>query len=91
VTQFAPVIATQKPTTVEAWKWDGTPEQARTISNWIATHGHEAKLHPYDNVIVLGDGYEAVKPDHWVIRDRFGDFWPLPDDVYQAVYNSPIS
>lgn len=97
VSQVAPVIATKKPTTVEAWQWDGTVEQADRIMAWIAEankhdtgYGQVASLHTHENIIILGDNYEAVKPGMYIIRDQFNEFWPLPADVYRAIYASPV-
>lgn len=94
--QVAPVIAVNIPTTVEAWHWDGSAEQAERIIDWITDNDgfsdvrQPAALHPYDNVIVLGDGYDCVSPGQWVIRDKFGDFFPLRDTDYRATFQSPV-
>lgn len=92
MTQHRPVVATKKPAKVEAWRYDGTPESASAIVGWINTEWPEspAYMHPHENIIVLGNDIDVVKPGMWVIRDTFNDFWPLPDDVYHAVYESPI-
>lgn len=89
MTQLNPVIATKKPTTIQAWRYtDDT--SAELIVDWIESNGGFAAVHPHEPVIVLGDGIDSVKRGQWVIRDQFNDFWPLPDDVYHAVYLSPI-
>lgn len=98
--QYRPVVATKRPATVEAWQWDGSKECADLIVDWIVganidqvgrpRNYQDAHLRPNENVIVLGDGYESVKPGQVVIRDQFNDFWPLPKDIYDTVYSSPI-
>lgn len=87
-----PVIATKKPTTVEAWRWDGTDEVATLICEWINSNPKTlclAEKHPHEQFIVLGYEYDTVKPGEWVIRDQFNDYFPLPDHVFRAVYDSP--
>lgn len=88
-----PVIAKKRPTTVEAMKWDGTNTDA--VIDWMnSTRSGQKPLfyaHPYEDVIVI-DGYvQPVTLNQWVIRDQFGEFFPLPDKVYQTVYESPVN
>jgi hypothetical protein len=91
MTQLKPVVAAAKPATVEAWKWDGTKEQGRLIVDWMEASGTPAYLHPYENLIVPDIQYStAIKPGEWVVRDKFCDFFPLPDDIYRATYASPL-
>jgi hypothetical protein len=80
----------KKPTTVEAWQWSGDHAEAGLICEWIAKANGEqyAYLHPHEELIVLGDNYESVKPGQWIIRDQFNDFWPLQDDVFRTVYET---
>lgn len=93
MSQLRPVVATKRPATVEAWRWDGSPQSTAAIIAWVKTaepKGQRAYLHPNDNVLVLGDGFDLVKPGDWIIRDKFNEFFPLPHDVYLTVYESPI-
>lgn len=88
----APVIATIKPATVEAWQWDGTVERGRLIIEWMEKGGTPAYLHPYETLIVPDIQYAAsIKPGEWVVRDRFSDFFPLSDADYQATYQSVLN
>lgn len=81
-----PIIARKRPTTVEAWYWDGRDDTADVIVDWIESNKGFAEKHPNEALIVLGDQIEAVKPHHWVVRDQFGDFYPLPDGIFRTVY-----
>jgi len=83
-----PKIVEQRVSHAEAWLWDGGPETADLIVDWIETNGGFASLHPYENVIVLGDEVAPVKPGEWVVRDKFNEFWPLPADVFEASYRT---
>lgn len=91
MSQTAPVIAVNIPTTVESWQWDGTGVQSVHIVEWIRQNGGHAERHPYDNRIVLGDDYDSVIPGDWVIRDKFGEFFPLRDADYRATYQSVLN
>lgn len=89
MTQRTPVIATKKPTTIEAWRYTDDAS-ADLIVEWIDSHGGFAEKHPHETTIILGDGYAPVQQGQWVIRDQFNEFWALPNDVYHAVYLSPV-
>lgn len=84
--QTAPILATKRPVTNEAWQWDGSTEAGELICDWIQDNGGFAHMHPYENVIVVVDGDSPVRPGQWVIRDQFNDFYPCPDRTFQAVY-----
>jgi hypothetical protein len=80
-----------------AWHWDGTPESAGLIVKWVNTHTHHsAEMHPYENVILIDAkappsfGVEPMHPNHWLVKDTFGDFYPLPDDVFRATYETVV-
>lgn len=72
----------------EAWQWDGGDECAALIVDWIESNGSFASVHPYQSLIILGDDAAPVKPGEWVVRDKFNEFWPLPDDVFLATYKT---
>lgn len=85
-----PGLFSKRPSTVEAWQWDGGPETAVLICDWIGSNGGFAEPHPYENHLILWGSEESapVKPTDWVIRDKFGEFWPLGDDIFPGVYAS---
>jgi hypothetical protein len=92
-TPCGPVLWRKRPATVMAWHWDGTPEAATLIVDWVNTHNfHEAEKHPHENIILIDPkapptmSVEPLKPKMWLIKDTFGDFYPLPDDVFRATY-----
>lgn len=87
---MAPALFAKRPGTVEAWQWDGGPETAVLICEWIESNGGFADPHPYEQELILGDNVAAVKPTDWVVRDKFGDFWPLANDVFPGVYMSLV-
>ena len=84
-----PGLFNKRPGTVEAWQWDGGEETAVLICEWVESNGGFAEPHPYEQLLVLPDA-DAVKPGDWVIRDKFGEFWPLGNDVFPAVYQSLV-
>lgn len=84
----APGLFAKRPSTVEAWQWNGGPETAVLICEWVESKGGFAKPHPNEDLLVLGDNIAPVRPTDWVVRDKFGEFWPLTDDVFPAVYSS---
>ena len=89
--QLAPIIAKKRPDTVEAWYWDGRPETAELIVAWINDKPKTQVVAEYreeDRIIALDWQVEHVKPLHWVVRDKFNDYWPLPNDIFLAVYET---
>jgi hypothetical protein len=89
MSQHRPVIATQKPVTVEAMRWYGM--NSEQILNWIHGAGvTTAHTHEYEPWLIIADGIAEVNVGDWIIRDRFNDFFPLPHDTYRAVYDSPV-
>jgi hypothetical protein len=83
-----PGVYAKRPSTVEAWQWDGTDECAALITDWIESNRGFAEKHPHEDLIILGNDVDSVKPTDWVIRDKFGEFWPLPAVIFPAVYAS---
>jgi hypothetical protein len=86
--QYRPQIATKRPSTVEAWFWDGGDETADLIVDWIESNKGFAARHPHEPFIILGKDIDVLRPKHWVIRDQFNEFWPLDDTTFRAVYKS---
>lgn len=88
--QGAPLIARKKPTTVEAWVWDGSDDQADRIVNWVEEAGGYASKHPYEKILIVGADAEGVAPTDVVVRDQFNDFWRLPRRIFDTVYEGPV-
>lgn len=91
MTQLTPIVAKKRPDTVEAWYWDGRPETGVLIEEWINSNPKTQTVADYreeDGIIALDRQVEYVKPLHWVVRDKFNDYWPLPNDVFMAVYET---
>ena len=94
--QYHPLLAIKRPETVEAWYWDGEDKTADALCEWVnsASGGHTADKHPHENLIVIDAkqppslSVAPLKPGEVLVRDRFGDFWPLPADVFRAAYQS---
>lgn len=82
-----PQIFLKRTSTVEAWQWDGTPECADLIVNWIDQHDGFAHYIEEHNLIAMHETAD-VTPTDWVVRDKFGEFWPLGADIFPAVYAS---
>lgn len=83
-----PGVFRKRPATIEAWHWDGSAECGELIADWVESNGGFAALGPAVNRIYLGPDIFPVQPGDWVIRDKFGDFWPLDDVTFPAVYES---
>lgn len=85
-----PKIAELRHSHAEAWQWDGGPEAAALIVDWIESNGGFASVHPYQPLIVLGEEIAPVKPGEWIVRDKFNEFWPLDDGVFHATYRTSL-
>jgi hypothetical protein len=96
--QYHPMIGRKRPATVEYWYWDGNDDTAAAIVEWVNSSNtkHVAEKHPHEPVIIIDPnappsmGYEPLRPGCWLIRDTFGDFWALPDSIFQGTYESVI-
>lgn len=84
----SPGLFRRRPSTVEAWQWDGGDEVAVLICDWIESNGGYAAPHPHEPLIVLGDQTAPAKPGDWIVRDKFGEFWPIGEDIFPSVYES---
>lgn len=76
------------PDTVEAWQWDGGAEVAELICDWVENYGGFADVHPYEHLIVFGNDVAPAKPGDWIVRDKFGEFWPVGEDIFPALYEN---
>lgn len=81
-----PGLFSVRPATVEAWQWDGSAEVAELISDWVESNGGFASPHPYEQMILFGDWIAPAKPGDWIIRDIFGDFWPMDAKLFPGAY-----
>jgi hypothetical protein len=80
-----PLILRRRPLTVEAWQVTGANMAA--VAEWC--HG----INGGDRVIVATDtgDFAHASVGDWVIRGPFGEFYPAPDKVVFATYESIVS
>lgn len=87
-----PRLFAKRPSTVEAWQWDGTPECADLIIDWVINSGGpvDTYLHPNENLIILGQTTQTApaKPDDWIVRDKFNEFWPIEPALFRVAYDN---
>lgn len=84
-----PRLFRKRPTTIEAWQWDGTDECAALIVDWIIDNaGPLAYKHPHEPLIIFDDETAAAQPGDWIIRDQFNDFWPIEDALFPGAYEA---
>ncbi|BDZ40801.1 hypothetical protein GCM10025865_01000 [Paraoerskovia sediminicola] len=62
----------KKPVIIEAMQWDGTPEGATPIINWILETGERSAM--------------RATPGDWIIRGVQGEFYPCKPDIFEATY-----
>lgn len=78
---------TKLPVVIEAHHWDGTPECATAIIDWILDHGHTARYHGmHEMVIDTLEGQMTVSRGDWVIRGVKGEFYPCKPDIFAETY-----
>ena len=87
----------QKPVVVEAVQWDGTPEGATPIINWILENDGTANYYgpgKWDNgeprasyiKVQTLEGRMLVGKSDWVIRGIKGGFYPCEPDIFERIY-----
>lgn len=86
----------KKPLVIEAMQWDGTPEDASDILDWVLAHGGTARYHstmlvdtsptvPFIAVDTL-DATAKVFAGDWMMRGTVGEFYPCQSDVFNESY-----
>lgn len=91
----------KKPVTIEAQHWDGKPESATPIINWILSNGGSAHFacsqpdsgpckpeKPHTIAITTLEGSMHASPGDWIIRGAQGEFYPCKPDIFEATYES---
>ena len=76
----------------------GSDEVADSIVEWVNSSNtkHTAERHPHEPIILIDAkaapsmGYAPLRPECWLIRDQFGDFFSLPNEIFQGTYESVI-
>lgn len=86
------------PVVIEAMRWNGTPEGATPIINWVLARDGTARYHedrPGDTNVLIRPEHIAVdtlegtmraNAGDWVIRGVQGEFYPCRDDVFRQSY-----
>jgi len=86
----------KKPIIVDAFKWDGTREQAKSYE-WIAsglvrndTEDGAIRVFWKNNFpfieIKAGDGFLTIEKNDYVILDAEGDILRCPPGIFEATY-----
>lgn len=88
---------TKQPITIEAMQWDGTPEGAGPIINWVLENGVaryqcleseppgcEGKPHAIRIKTLEGD--MDAKAGWWIIRGVIGEYYPCDPEVFAQTY-----
>lgn len=92
----------KKPVEVEAMSWDGTPEGATPIIDWILTNEATARYACADSVrcaefngdsphwiaIQTLEGTMNASIGDWIIRGVQGEFYPCKPDIFAATYEA---
>ena len=82
----------KKPVIIDAFRFDGTKENAYDILNWAGPksgmeHRYTSKL-DHTNILViqtLEGEMRAVKND-WIIKGVNGEFYPCKPDIFEKTY-----
>jgi hypothetical protein len=81
----------KKPVVIEAALWDGTPEGATPLIDWMLGAGERsARFHNgVDDLCIKIDTLEGTitaSPGDWIIRGVQGEFYPCKPDIFEATY-----
>jgi len=83
----------KKPVVVNAVQWDGTPEGATEIIDWILAQpgGRTARYvdddPPAHITIDTLEGTMNADWDDWVVRGIAGEFYPVKPDIFADLYD----
>lgn len=89
----------KKPVVIEAMQWDGTPEEATPVINWMLDGGGTARYFApgeWDSgetqgtylVIDTLEGRMCASANDWVIRGVANEFYPCCPDVFAQTYEA---
>lgn len=80
----------KKPVEIQAMNWDGTPEGATPVINWILSNGGTARFscsQPHIIAIDTLEGSMHASPGDWIIQGVQGEFYPCKPDIFAATYD----
>jgi hypothetical protein len=90
----------KKPVEIDAMQWDGAPENAGLIIDWMLANGTTATFActdtdqrtecdadtPHVIKIKTLEGTMAASVGDWIIRGIQGEFYPCKPDIFEATY-----
>ena len=93
-----PIQATKKPITIDTIQWDGTPESATAVVDWVlgeggtATYacvGNECTETAEGHVIAIEtlEGTMHAGKDWWIIKGVDNEYYPCRDDIFRKTYD----
>lgn len=93
----------KRPVVIEAVKFDGGPESATPIIDWILMNGSTARwrdsAEAYQGVNAGHTGWDEAlsidtlegtihaSPGDWIIKGVKGEFYPCKPDIFEATYD----
>lgn len=88
----------KKPVTVEAMRYDGTPDTASPIIGWALEHdvsirywcenGEGCRKDMHVLRVSTLEGTMTANPGDWIIRGVAGEFYPCKPDIFAATYEA---
>lgn len=91
----------KKPVEVQAMQWDGTPDAATPIIDWVLQNGGTARFScaqpdsgpckpekPHTIAIDTLEGAMHTSPGDFVIRGVNGEFYPCKPDIFAKTYEA---
>jgi hypothetical protein len=81
-----PRFFAKKRIVVQAMQWNGTPEEAQSIVEWI---GRPATYHPpVDRIFIQTlEGIMHASAGDWIIQGVQGEFYPCKPGIFSATYD----
>lgn len=80
----------QKPPSVEAKQWDGSPVSANRVIDWILSNGGTARYHDEVNdqhiAVDVTTGTLHVSPTDWIIKTPEGSFESCDTKTFRGTY-----
>lgn len=76
----------KKPMTIEAIKYEGTPESSREIIGFTRNSETLAFMDNNDLMINSRRGTMKVLTGDYVIKGPGGDFFPSKPDIFEVIY-----
>ncbi len=87
----------KKPVVIDAMRWDGGPEEATIVIDWVIEFEGTARYHEATDDVSESiyvdtlDATAVLSPGDWMVRGVQGEFYPCKPDIFESTYEPEIT